>query len=383
VLGNYALNGQERGNIEVFRAVQGRGVDALFVTHADWGHAHLQPALDGLGLRWTTLPYARHFTKRMRPRDAARNLGRVMRGARVFRRIAEAYRPTHIHVANPHYFLCVLPALLRMRTPLIYRLGDVPTEHHVFYRVLWRRFVIPRVSTFVCVSEYVRDRLLETGCPPEKARVIYSHPPARSQGAELPDLRAFDGQTVAYVGQMAPHKGVDLLVKAAIEICRERDDVRFLLAGAVARSNAFALGLMGKVQAAGLSDRIRFLGYVEDVPALLAAADVHVCPSVCAEALANTVVEAKQAAVPSVVFASGGLPELVTDGVDGWVCAEKTAGGLGAALRVALGGEPGELAAMGSAAQSSMDRLEITEEAFAETWLDVYGVPVPTNPTVV
>src|SRR5690606_24654106 len=278
--------------------------------------------------RWTTLPYARHFTKRTTTTGWLRNLGQVMRGARAFQRIARTYRPTHIHVANPHYFLSVLPALLLTRTPVVYRLGDAPTEHHAFYRILWRRFVIPRVSAFVCVSEYVRERLLATGCPPEKARVIYSHPPARPDGAAALDLGSFVGRTVLYVGQVAPHKGVDLLVEAAISLCEERDDVRFLLAGLVVRQNTFALGLIGKVQAAGLSDRIRFLGYVEDVPGLLAAADVHVCPSVCAEALSNTVVEAKQAAVPSAVFASGGLPELVEDGVDGWVCEAKTAEGL-------------------------------------------------------
>src|SRR5690606_35653862 len=251
VLGNYALNGQERGNIEVFRAVKARGVDALFATHADWGHVHLQPALDRLGLRWTTLPYARHFTKRTTTTGWLRNLGQVMRGARAFQRIARTYRPTPIHVANPHYFLSVLPALLLTRTPVVYRLGDAPTEHHAFYRILWRRFVIPRVSAFVCVSEYVRERLLATGCPPEKARVIYSHPPARPDGAAALDLGSFVGRTVLYVGQVAPHKGVDLLVEAAISLCEERDDVRFLLAGLVVRQNTFALGLIGKVQAAG------------------------------------------------------------------------------------------------------------------------------------
>ncbi len=376
VLGNYALNGQERGNIEVFRAVKERGVDALFVTHRDWGHVHLQPTLDRLGLRWTTLPYARHFTKRTTPTGWLRNLGQVMRCARALRRIAKTYRPTHIHVANPHYFLSVLPALLLTRTPVVYRLGDAPTEHHAFYRILWRRFVIPRVGRFVCVSEYVRERLLATGCPPEKARVIYSHPPTRPGGAATLDLGSFAGRTVLYVGQVAPHKGVDRLVEAAISLCRERDDVRFLVAGLVARQNTFALGLVGNVQAAGLSDRIRFLGYVEDVPGLLAAADLHVCPSVCAEALSNTVVEAKLAAVPSVVFPSGGLPELITQGEDGWICEAKTAESLRAGIERFLAMPSEELERAGEAALDSMTRLGITEEAFADRWAAVYGVPM-------
>lgn len=377
VLGNYALNGQERGNIEVFRAAQTRGVDALFVTHRAWGYAHLQPTLDRLGLRWTPLDYARHFTKRTTPIGWLRNLVRLSRAAWAFRRIARAYRPTHIHVANPHYVLSVLPALLLTRTPVVYRLGDVPTEHHVLYRLLWRRVIVPRVSRFVCVSEYVRQKLIETGASPERVTVIYSHPPARPAGAAAPPVEPFPGRTVLYVGQIASHKGVGLLVEAAIALCHEHGDVRFLIAGAISRDNPFALGLLRKVQASGLSGRIRFLGYVEDVPALLAAADLHVCPSVCDEALSNTVVEAKQAGVPSVVFASGGLPELVAHGVDGWVCRAKTAGSLREGIGRVLTMEAETLGAMGAAAQASMARLGITEEAFAARWAEVYGAPVP------
>lgn len=374
VLGNYALNGQERGNIEVFRATAGRGLSALFVTHKAWGHTHLQPALDGLGLEWTTLPYARHFTKKLSPWGWVQNLGRIVRGSWRFRAIMRRYGPTHIHVANPHYFLCVLPALLLTRTPVVFRLGDVPTEHNVLYRTLWRRVIVPRVDRFVCVSGYIRDRLVETGCPPEKATVIYSHPAARAEPEPLvlPDV---EGRTVAFVGQLAPHKGLDLFVEAALDLCRAHDDVRFLIAGAFARSNVFAIGLAGKVKASGFSGRIRFLGYVEDVPGLLAAADVHACPSVCAEALSNTVVEAKAAGTPSVVFPSGGLPELVTEqGADGWVCDTPSVDALRAGLEHFLAMGDVELDQSGRAARASMGTLGIAEAVFARQWLEVYGV---------
>ena len=354
VLGNYALNGQERGNIEVFRATASHGLDALFVTHEAWGDAHLQPALDRLDLKWTTLAYARHFTKRLSAWDWVQNLGRIVRGSWNFGRIRRRFQPTHIHVANPHYFLCILPALLLTRTPIVFRLGDVPTEHHALYRTLWRRIIVPRVDRFVCVSAYIHDRLIETGCPPEKATVIYSHPAARADVPAL-DVPPFEGRTVVYLGQIAPHKGVDRFVEAAIELCRARSDVRFYLAGALARSNTFALGLIAKVKAAGLSDRIRFLGYLEDVPGLLAAADVHACPSVGAEALSNTVVEAKLAGVPSVVFPSGGLPELVTEqGRDGWVCKDSTATALREGVDHFLAMDDRTLASAGEAARASM-----------------------------
>ena len=56
IFGNIPLLGHERGNIQVFNALKERGVEALFVTHKEYGHEVIQPALDRLGHRWTWRP---------------------------------------------------------------------------------------------------------------------------------------------------------------------------------------------------------------------------------------------------------------------------------------------------------------------------------------
>lgn len=373
VLGNFALNGQERGNIEVFYAAKDVGVEALFVTHRAWGGHHIQPALDERDLAWTTLDYARHFTKRLSFGGWVRNVGRLLKASWELRRIARKYRPTHIHVANPHYFLSVLPALLLMRTPVVFRLGDVPTQHHILYRLLWRWFVIPRVEQFVCISEYVQKRLLESGAPLHKTQVIYSYPPERLRlSSSSAALEGFEGRTVVYVGQIAPHKGVHHLIQVATTLCQARNDVRFVLVGAISRQNAFALDLAGRVQVAGLQGRIRFLGYRDDVPGLLQGTDVHVCPSVCEEALGNVVLEAKQAGVPSVVFPSGGLPELIEHGANGWVCDAASVEELRKGILHFLQMDEEELAEAKATARDSLNRMGITKRAFAHAWLEVF-----------
>jgi glycosyltransferase involved in cell wall biosynthesis len=375
VLGNLALNGQERGNIQVFNALKEAGVEATFVTHSEWGHHHIQPLLDRLGLRWTTLAFPYHFRKGIGLRDWAKNLRRLTSASWAFWKTMRRYRPTHVHLANPHYALSALPALFVTRTPAIYRLGDEPPQHHVLYRLLWRWGIVPRVETFVCVSEYVREKAVGAGVPPEKTRVIYSYPPERPASAR-PALEenSFSGRTVVYVGQISPHKGVDLLVEVATALCRAREDVRFLIVGTIAKQNLFGVGLLGRVQQLGLAERIRFLGYVEDVPGLLAQADVHVCPSVWEEPLSNTVPEAKLAGVPSVVFPSGGLPELVTHGEDGYLCPEKSAQVLREGIEHFLDMEEEALLHAGEAARASLIPLSITKEGFVEAWGQVYGV---------
>ena len=372
VFGNIPLLGHERGNIQVFNALKARGVDALFVTHKEYGHEVIQPELDRLGHRWDVATYPRLFSRGMGLRTWAQRLQSFAEGVVEFWRIGRAYEPTHVHVGNVMHFLTLLPAIKLLGVPVVYRLGDAPQRHRSLFRFLWRRVVVPNVAQFVCVSEYIRGLLLDVGAPPEKVRVIYSYPSQRPADLAPAPIAPFEGRTVLYMGQITEDKGVDLLVEAAVALCRERDDVRFLLAGDYSWQNPFAEALIQRVEDLGLTERIRFLGYVEDVPGLLAAADLHVCPSVCEEALSNTVPEAKQVGVPSAVFASGGLPELIAHGEDGWVCEGKTAESLEGGIGWFLDLPDVEAEAMGEAARASMERLGITEDAFADQWVEVY-----------
>ncbi|MEO0560125.1 MAG: glycosyltransferase family 4 protein, partial [Bacteroidota bacterium] len=124
----------------------------------------------------------------------------------------------------------------------------------------------------------------------------------------------------------------------------------------------------------GLSDQIRFLGFIEDVDRLLHLSDIHCAPSVWEEPLANTALEAKRAGVPSVLFPSGGLPELVVEhGKDAYLCPIKSAEALEAGIQHYLDLDDDELAMRGRAASASLSILEISREAFTRAWASVYA----------
>lgn len=378
-MGGSPLWGSERGNIQVFNAIRDVGVEALFVTQSKKGHLNVQPALDGLGLRWTTAYYPGRWIKGKGRRWLVKRFGESLRSSREFYRAVRAFRPTHVHTMNWRYAVDLLPAYKLLGVPVVYRVGDEPLRHRRVFRFAWRRLIAPNVSRFVAISGFIRDALVEAGVPPEKITVIYNYPPDRpplADGTDLPDsvTAPYEGRTVAYVGQITADKGVDVLVDAALALCAERDDVRFLLAGDHSWQNPFADALIERVEAAGLSGRIRFLGEVDDVFGLLDLADVHTVPSVWEEPLGNVVVEAKQAGVPSVVFPSGGIPELVVeDGRDAVLCRTKTAGALADGLRHYLDLPGPDLADAGRAAHASLETLGITREAFVQAWADVYA----------
>jgi glycosyltransferase involved in cell wall biosynthesis len=374
LFGNIPLLGKERGNIQALKVLAEQGGEVLFVTNKKWGHESIQPMLDKLGLAWTPMTVARPLRRMMSVTDVLGVVRDIVVGWVEFYCVIRRYKPTHIHIPNEYQSVYNLPVLAASGVPIVYRLGDTPVETPRFLRELWSRLVVPSVSCFVCISEFIKREAIKAGASEEKIRVIYNFPPERPSLPPEDRIRVepFAGRTVLYMGQLSEEKGVDLLVEAAIDLCHTRDDVRFLIAGDYTWQNPFAEGLMEQVRALGLSERIQFLGYVKDIPGLLAVADIHVCPSVWEEPLSNVVPEAKQAGVPSVIFPSGGLPELVTHEQDGYVCREKSAEALKEGIEHFLDTDKERLDAAGLAARVSLEQLGITRQAFTEAWREVY-----------
>ncbi|MEM8598286.1 MAG: glycosyltransferase family 4 protein [Bacteroidota bacterium] len=374
IFGNIPLWGQERGNIQALYALKEAGHSVLFVTHRRYGHESIQPALDELGLAWTTGRYPKRFARGMTLKQWRGRLRQAMRGSKDFLRVAREFQPTHIHVGNEGYLLNLLPVLWALRIPIVFRVGDAPRQHRPLFRFVWRYLIVPSVSRFVPISKYIRERLCAVGVPEDSLQVIYSYPPQHvSSPSVLPTVAPFKGRTVFYVGQLSKLKGLDVLVEAALGLCSTREDVRFIIAGDYAWKNSFAEDLMRRVEEAGLSDRIQFLGFVEEVQDLFSVSDIHVAPSVFEEPLGNVILEAKQAGVPSVVFPSGGMPELLSHRRDGWICRAKTAASLAEGIEGLLDLDETSLDGMKKAAEASLERLGITPEAFTRAWEETYA----------
>lgn len=138
---------------------------------------------------------------------------------------------------------------------------------------------------------------------------------------------------VLCVARLAPEKGLDLLADAV-----RAGIARIVVAGeGPERARLEALGL-------------ELLGERDDVPLLMAAADLVCVPS-RAEGLGLAAIEAMAAARPVVATRVGGLPEVVEDGVGGALTPAGDPEALTTALRALLA-DPGRAAAMGEAGRA-------------------------------
>ena len=117
---------------------------------------------------------------------------------------------------------------------------------------------------------------------------------------------------VVTVANLRPEKSHETLIAAAAALAPSHPALRFAVVGDGSR----LAELQALARARGVERIVDFLGHREDVPALLAAADLFVLPS-RSEAFPNSVIEAMAAGLPVIATGAGGLLDLVDNGRTG------------------------------------------------------------------
>lgn len=122
-----------------------------------------------------------------------------------------------------------------------------------------------------------------------------------------------DQRIVLHPARLTRWKGQATVIAAAAEIAREArfNDVVFILAGDAQGRDDYAAELDASIKAQGLSDRVRLVGHVADMPAALAASDIVLIASIEPEAFGRTAVEAQAMGVPVIATSIGAPPYTV------------------------------------------------------------------------
>ncbi|MEM7049882.1 MAG: glycosyltransferase [Acidobacteriota bacterium] len=186
----------------------------------------------------------------------------------------------------------------------------------------WADAALNRGSRYLATSRFHRQELIAAGIDPASIAVVYSgidpapfaHLPARTarQGPLRRQYAIGERPVVLVPSRLHPMKGHVDLIAAHRRVQRKVPEIRLILAGDGPERSA----LEAAVAAAGCGDSIHFLGHRDDLPALLAEADVVCLPS-HREGLPAALLEAYAAARPVVATAVGGVPEALTDGREG------------------------------------------------------------------
>ena len=204
----------------------------------------------------------------------------------------------------------------------------VTTWHGIYTTRLGRRLWPCTGERAIAISGPVREHLLrDFHVPQRRIRLVYNGIPV-SHYLTPPDPEALltyrqrwqirAGQPViGGIGRLAAGrvKGFDSILLVAYLLKEEVPDLQVLIVGDGPRRPF----LEDVVRRFGLQDRVRFVGVVSDIRIPLGLMDVFIFPSRWPEAFGLTLVEAMASGRAVVATEVGAVPEIVRQGIDGWL----------------------------------------------------------------
>jgi len=215
--------------------------------------------------------------------------------------------------------LCSIASKLAGRCKVIARQGiDFPLKNKLRYRFTYNKLA----DAIVANSEATKKTILKNApwLNPEKIKIIYNGVDTENYSFEkTKDFRKEFGYTqddfiIGFVGRLSVQKGVKYMLEAFKIVSEKYDNAKLLIVGKGELENS----VKEFVDENNLNDKIILAGFRENIPDLMRTIDVLLLPSLW-EGFGIVLIEAMAAGKPCVATNISSIPEIVSDGVNGFL----------------------------------------------------------------
>ncbi len=188
---------------------------------------------------------------------------------------------------------------------------------------------------FLANCEFFRQRAIALGCDPEKIVVHGSGIDCRKFAFKVRDFPRDERIRIATVGRLVEKKGIEYAIRAVAWVAKTHPNIEFSIVG----DGPLRDRLQQIINRLDASRFIKLLGWKQqqEIIEILEACHLFVAPSVTAtdgnqDAPVNTLKEAMAMGLPVISTYHGGIPELVEDGVSGFLVPERNAEAIAGAI---------------------------------------------------
>lgn len=329
------LSGGEIALARLMEALDRTRVAPLVVLAED---GPLAARLREIGVETVVLPLAgclRDIRKDTLGFGALRHAGRGGHLAAYAWRLARLARRRGVEIIHTNSLKADLYGALAgalARLPVVWHVRDhIDPGYLPLPAVRLFRFLARKLPSYVVTnSQSTLDRLRLLGARP--ATVVPSGWAGREavvyDGLGGPDLeaRGRDEDSPAWtapvrigiVGRIAPWKGQHVFLEAAAAVTKAGHDARFVVIGApLFGEEAYEQQLRQSARSGEIASRVAFLGFQEDVPAVLRTLDILVHASTTPEPFGQVVIEGMAEGLPVIGTDGGGVREIIAHGENG------------------------------------------------------------------
>lgn len=259
------------------------------------------------------------------------------KGWRKFNKIIENFKPDIIqaNASDTLKFTTSSKLMYSWGQPIIYRIASKMGDYiSSSSRYFLNKFYLSRIDYFISVSEECRADFIDTfHFPQEKVETVEVGVEEKEIKGIPGDLQEImgSGPIISHVGGFVHEKNHDGLIRIFNEVLKNNSDAQLLLIG----KGILQEKIRDMVLSYNLSENVHFLGYRNDVLEVIHHSDVFVLPSII-EGLPAVLLEAMYSETPVVAYDVGGVSEILTDGITGWLIKKGDEKGFADAIQVIL-----------------------------------------------
>ena len=225
-----------------------------------------------------------------------------------------------IHTDSPRQALYAGMAAKQAHLPLVWHVRVSTPEKKSLEKLLYKRS-----SKVIAVSKAASQRFRGFELAADKVIVIHNgvdlteFSPQQLDNKLRLELDIPEGWTlVGTLGQLIPGKGQHVLLEAAAKVVEQVSHVKFMIVGD--GDQAYRKKLVNLTKDLGLSGKVVFAGFWEDIHRIMNTLDIVILPSTThLEGFSRVIIEAMASSKPVIASNSGGNPEAIEDGTTGFL----------------------------------------------------------------
>ena len=241
------------------------------------------------------------------------------------RKIAQISKNENVDIIHTHF---LRENMLAVFSKVFHKIKVIRTWHYIWYfsfisKIIYRPF-LKKTDSIICVSNMTKKSLEDQHIKANNLKVIYNGIDLSKYGNMTCDFSkmsfiskySLDGTVpiLSVVGRLSKEKGHEFLLKALMLLKKDEVSFKCIFAGDGENKQY----LEKKVKDYELTGNIVFAGFVEDVSEIMKFSKIGINPSKT-EAMGISVVEYLASGIPVVATKVGGVPEIIEDGINGYL----------------------------------------------------------------
>lgn len=263
------------------------------------------------------------FETELASKSVKRKAGKVqdlINTAAVFVKLTRTIRQEGIHLLHANTYKAALVSVVPSKltgVPLIWH------DRYLLSHGVIDALLADAVDRIIAISKAVAKNRIDDQ---DKVRVVYNavefnHSSLENSGGYRKTLGFGEGDfLIGTVGRLCRIKGQEYLIKSASQVVKVFPQAKFVIVGdsSLPKDGGYILYLHELVKELDLEEHVIFTGYIKDILEITQLFDIAVIPSLT-EGFGRTVVEAMSLGVPVIAANVGGIPEIVEDGISGFL----------------------------------------------------------------